>query len=168
QYVKGDPENAVRYVWNAGNPAQRAKELMQQFRLDTPIKGDPNLDPEAVMGFKRAMPAEPRRRSNNNPVLMKQQLEMPKYQRMFHEVFAPTEFARVKRFVDNLAGIQQGTIKARGKMANAVKTWGAHLLGLTTGRIIARTFMTGQSGSLSIPFRMAAGMREWVRERWQS
>src|SRR5690606_40844937 len=96
QYVKGDPENAVRYVWNAGNPAQRAKELMQQFRLDTPIRGDQNLDPEAVMGFKRAMLAELRRRSNNNPVLMKQQLEMPKYQRMFHEVFAPSEFARVK------------------------------------------------------------------------
>ena len=168
QYVKGDPENAVRYVWNAGNPAQRAKELMQQFRLDTPIRGDPNLDPEAVMGFKRAMLAELRRRSNNNPVLMKQQLEMPKYQRMFHEVFTPSEFARVKRLVDTLAGIQQGTIKTRGKMANSVKTWAAHLLGLTTGRIIARTFMTGQSGSLSIPFRMAAGMREWVRERWQS
>jgi len=145
RYAEKDPDKAIADVFNQGDPAKAARELMQR------MKGDPDairglkaglIDHFMGMGGNRSMSVANRRLGEDT-----------RWGRVFDTVLGKHDAERFRMNVAAAAKLENGDRSALTKFSATGTSYLAGWVGLTTGKL-ASMANPSQAGALSYPMEM--------------
>jgi len=146
QYAGKDTVNAVRALYNAPDPVAAVRALKKQFRGD----------PDALAGLRSAV-AEEFLVSNQkqSAAAFNRQLDSPKHARFMREALGDEAFERLQKVAKTALAIEQNRGLSAKKLAGALLTPMAHIIGIWGGNKFADGVATTSYGKLSYPAKGA-------------